>query len=245
VVAGFTVALVSGSLVLLSAPLFGTAWAGPFAPLIPVAAGLAVGLGLLALEYAKAARHARAAGRALQRLGLDAQRPARKGLGAYYDPQLILLRSEYEFLLERGARRSARLLEDSFGFAPEDPFECGPLNVAPDTPQMEELRRRWERRLAMRREQGQEPPALGLREDLAYKVFPREMTLPAEAAVRRTYLAISCELAKRRHGRKALRDPSSMPEGPRERMAWEIEEYELLSRRPGAPPRRRATSRPR
>ena len=36
---GFTVVCVAGALVLLSAPLFGTAWAGPFAAAIPVDAG--------------------------------------------------------------------------------------------------------------------------------------------------------------------------------------------------------------
>ncbi|HEY0129390.1 MAG TPA: hypothetical protein VGB40_09500, partial [Rubrobacteraceae bacterium] len=37
---GFVVAFVAAALVLLSAPLFGTSWAGPFAALVPVAAGL-------------------------------------------------------------------------------------------------------------------------------------------------------------------------------------------------------------
>jgi hypothetical protein len=117
----------------------------------------------------------------LEDRGLDAGRPARDGLGAYYDAQLILLRSEYEYLRLRGATKSARLLKDSFGFTPEDPFETGPLNVAPDTEEMRLLRERWERRIAARRQHGMEPPALGPREDSAYRVFPREMTVPASA----------------------------------------------------------------
>src|ERR671910_788300 len=36
----------TGALVLLSAPVFGTAWAGPFAAVIPVAAGVLSGGGL-------------------------------------------------------------------------------------------------------------------------------------------------------------------------------------------------------
>jgi len=247
VVTGFTAALVSGALVLLSAPVFGTAWAGPFAALIPVAVGLLLGLGHLALSYAGAARRFRAISGELGRLGLDGRRPTLSGLGAYHDVQLILLRSEYEFLLLRGAGRSARLLADSFGFTPEDPFECGPLDVAPETPRMAGLRRRWERRLKMRRRHGMIPPALGLREDLAYGVFPRKMTPAAEAATRRAYLTISRELAGRRYGRKELSKggAASVPEEIRERLAREAEEYEILNPRPGAPRRGRATSWPR
>ena len=43
---GFTIVCATGALVLLSAPVFGTAWAGPFAAAIPVAAGLLSGGGL-------------------------------------------------------------------------------------------------------------------------------------------------------------------------------------------------------
>src|SRR5919199_3856869 len=40
---GFTIVCAVGALVLLSAPLIGTTWAGPFAAVIPVAAGLICG----------------------------------------------------------------------------------------------------------------------------------------------------------------------------------------------------------
>jgi hypothetical protein len=33
-------------------------------------------------------------------------------------PRLVLLRSEYEYLLTRGARKACRLFEESFGFTP-------------------------------------------------------------------------------------------------------------------------------
>jgi hypothetical protein len=223
---GFTVVCVVGALVLLSAPLFGTAWAGPFAPAIPVAAGLLSGGGQYIWERSRLRRRAGVLQRMLAHRGLDPARPAREGLGAYYDAQLILLRSEYEYLRLRGAEKTARLFEGSFGFTPEDPFETGPLNVAPDTEGMRRLRERWERRLAMRRERGMKPPALGLREDLAYRVFPREMTVPAELATRRAYLGISRELLLKRYGR----DP--VPEALRRRVERDLDEYAALTERP-------------
>jgi hypothetical protein len=201
---GFTVTLGSGALVLLSAPLFGTGWAGPFAGAIPPALGMAAGLILYAAETVRFGRRERAIGEALLRAGEDPRRPARDGLGAYYDTQLILLRSEYEYLLTRGAVRSARLFEDSFGFTPEDPFETGPLNVSPDTEEMCRLRERWERRISMLRAHGRKPPELGLREDRAYAVFPREMTFAAELATREAYLTISQRLISERYGGNPL-----------------------------------------
>src|SRR3712207_4531409 len=111
---GFAVALAAGASVLISAPLFGTAWAGPFAAAIPVAAGLASGGGVYLWERTRLRRGGEILRRALERRGFDADRPAREGLGAYYDAQLILLRSEYEYLRLLGkprALRTARLFE--------------------------------------------------------------------------------------------------------------------------------------
>jgi hypothetical protein len=229
---GFTVVCVVGALVLLSAPVFGTAWAGPFAPAIPVAAGLLSGGGLLLWERSRLRRRTGILRRTLEEKGLDAERPAREGLGAYYDAQLILLRSEYEYLRLRGAGKSVRLFEESFGFTQEDPFETGPLNVAPDTEWMRLLRERWERRLSMRRERRMEPPALGLREDLAYRVFPREMTVPVELATRRAYLTISRELLLKRYGRGLREQEGLMPEALRRRVERDLSEYAALTRRP-------------
>jgi hypothetical protein len=229
---GFTVVCVAGALVLLSAPLFGTAWAGPFAPAIPVTAGLLSGGGLFLWKRSKLRRRAGALRQALAERGLDAERPARDGLAAYYDAQLVLLRSEYEYLRLRGAGKTARLFEQSFGFTPEDPFETGPLNVAPDTEGMRLLRERWERRIAMRIERGMVPPALGLREDLAYRVFPREMTVPAELATRRAYLSISRELLLKRYGRKLREGEVPLPEGLRRRVERDLSEYAALTERP-------------
>jgi len=229
---GFTVVCAVGALVLLSAPLFGTAWAGPFAAVMPVAAGLLSGGGLLLWERSRLRRRAGVLRRMLVERGLDAERPAREGLGSYYDAQLILLRSEYEYLRLRGAGKTARLFEESFGFTREDPFETGPLNVAPDTEEMRLLRERWERRLSMRRERGMEPPALGLREDIAYRVFPREMTVPVELATRRAYLTISRELLLKRYGRDPRKKDGLMPEALRRRVERDLSEYAALTRRP-------------
>lgn len=227
---GFTVVCVAGALVLLSAPLFGTAWAGPFAPGIPVVAGLLSGGGLFAAERSRVSRRSRILRRELAARGSDARRPTRDGLAAYYDAQLVLLRSEYEFLRLRGAT-VARLFEEAFGFAPEDRFETGPLNVAPDTQAMSRLRVGWESRLAERRLRRVEEPELGLREDLAYRVFPREMTVPVELATRKGYLEISRRLLVERYGRDPRKKAPLMPEALRRRVERDLGEYAALTRR--------------
>jgi len=227
---GFVVALVTGTLVLLSAPLFGTSWAGPFAALVPVAMGLLFGGGSLGRRRVKFFERREALRRALTAQDEDAERPAASGLGAYYDAQLVLLRSEYEFLRSRETKRalfSAKLFEDSFGFTPEDGFECGPLNVAPDIPRMRDLRERWDARLATRRSLGEASPPLGLREDAHYRVFPREMTVPTELATRSAYLAISHRLLRERYGKRL----GAASEEVRRRAERDLREYRALVRR--------------
>ena len=202
---GFVVVFVAAAVVLVSASLFGTSWAGPFAAVIPVVAGLLSGGGSLGWRRLRFARRRNVLRQALAKRDEDAGRPTAKGLKAYYDAQLILLRCEYEFLRSRGTKRallSAGLFETSFGFTPEDGFECGPLNVAPDTREMRELRKHWEARLSGSRALGEAPPVLGLREDYHYRVFPREMTVPAELATRGAYLEISCGLLRERYGKR-------------------------------------------
>jgi len=229
---GLTVVCVAGALVLLSAPVFGTAWAGPFASVIPAAAGLACGGGMFLRMRLRLRNRVSVVRRLLAGKGLDASRPARDGLGAYYDAQLVLLRSEYAYLSSRGAGKSARLFEESFGFAPEDPFEAGPLSVLPDTEELRALRERWEGRISSRKERGVQPPALGLREDSAYRVFPREMTVPAELSTRRAYLEISTRLLVERYGR----GPGFVPEEMRRRAERDRREYEALVRKSGPRP---------
>jgi len=229
---GFTVVCIAGALVLLSAPLFGTTWAGPFAAVIPLAAGLLTGGGLFLRQRARLRLSADVLGMRLAERGLDAGRPAREGLGAYYDAQLVLLRSEYEYLRRQGANKTARLFEASFGFTPEDPFETGPLNVAPDTQEMRALRERWERRIFSKRQHGMEPPTLGPRAELAYRVFPREMTVPVEQSMRRAYLGISRRLIVERYGGEPGEKPRHTPEALWQRVERDLREYEALSRRP-------------
>ena len=230
----FTVTCVAGALVLLSAPVFGTGWAGPFAAVVPVAAGVLSGGCLFSWGRWRFGRRVGELRRTLAARGLDLDRPAREGLGAYSDAQLVLLRAEYEYLGmlgSPGARKSARLFEGSFGFTQEDPFEIGPLNVAPRTEAMRLLRERWERRIAARKTAGNEPPALGPREDAAYSVFPREMTAGSELATRSAYLNISHKVLRKRYGRDPRRGTSSVPEALQRRVEGELREYAALRER--------------
>ncbi len=227
---GFVVACLVGASVLLSAPLFGTSWAGPFAAAIPVVAALVSGGGLFGWRRAMFLGRRDAVRRTLAARNKDADRPTFEGLGAYYDVQLVLLRSEYEFLRSRGTKRalrSARLLEYAFGFTPEDPFETGPLSVDPDTEEMRALRGRWEGRLAAKRGLGQGPPGMGLKEDLAYRVFPREMSVPSELSTRSAYLGISCILLRERYGKRG----ALIPEHVRRRAEKDLREYRALIKR--------------
>jgi hypothetical protein len=97
------------------------------------------------------------------------------------------------------------------------------------------LRERWDRRLAARGQRGMELPALGLREDLAYRVFPREMTVPAELATRRAYLTISRELLRKRYGRDPRKRVGPLPEALRRRVERDLDEFAALTRRPARP----------
>jgi len=128
----------------------------------------------------------------------------------------------------RDANNATRLFETTFGFTPEDSFETGPLNVAPDTPKMLELRGRWERRIHSRKQHGMEPPAMGPREEITYRVFPREMTVPAELSMRRAYLEISRRLILERYGNQS----HHAPEAFQKRVERDLREYEALSREP-------------
>ena len=224
---GFAVVCISAALVLVCAPLFGTSWAGSLAPVLPVMAGLLAAGGSFGWRRATFLNKRNALRLALAKVGEDADRPTAGGLDKYHDAQLILLRSQYEYLTsssKRRAERSARLFEEAFGFTLEDRFECGPLNVRPDTQQMKTLRKRWERRLAARSTFGETPPPLGLGEDLAYNVFPQEMTRPSELATRSAYLKVSCDLYHKRYGRSLRR----VPEEIRHRAETDLREYRAL-----------------
>ncbi len=227
---GFVVVFVTAALVLVSTPFFGTSWAGSFAAVIPIFAGLLFGAGSIGLRRFQFAGRRDALRRGLAERGEEAGRPTAEGLGAYYDAQLVLLRCEYEFLRSRGTKRallSAQLFEASFGFTPEDGFECGPLSVAPDTRGMQQLRGRWEARLSARRALGESPPVLGLREDYRYRVFPREMTVPTELTTRGAYLEVSCRLLRERYGKR----PGATSGEIQRRAQRDLEEYAAITGR--------------
>lgn len=103
--------------------------------------------------------------------------------------------------------------------------------MAPDTPEMEALRGRWERRIYARKQHGMGPPALDPHEDDCTRVFPREMTVPAELSMRRAYLGISRRLILERYGANPGREQALMPGALRQRVERDLREYEVLSRR--------------
>ena len=72
-------------------------------------------------------------------------------------------------------------------------------------------------------------------EDSAYRVFPREMTVPVELATRRAYLTISRELLRERYGRDPRKRLGPMPEALRRRVERDLDEYAALTRRPARP----------
>lgn len=78
---GFTSICGAGALVLLSAPVFGTAWAGPFAAAIPVAVGLLSGGGLFLWQRSRLRRRLVVIRGRLAERGLDAGR-VRRGTGS-------------------------------------------------------------------------------------------------------------------------------------------------------------------
>lgn len=247
---GVTAVCVAGALVLLSAPLFGTAWVGDApGPLValpvifPVFAGLLAGGAPLIYNRLRTLAAQRNLRRALEAEGEDPRRPTLDGLDLYYDEQLILLRSEYEALRHTPgdrARRKGLMMELTFGFAPEDPFESGPLNVLPDSARTKALRGLWDSRLLMQLEDGEGPPALNTGDDLAYRVFPREMTVPAELATRAAYLEISRDLMVRRYGNDPLLRLARLevPTEVYERARRDLAEYERLGRATRRPARR-------
>jgi hypothetical protein len=67
---------------------------------------------------------------------------------------------------------------------------------------------------------------MGLKEDLAYRVFPREMNVPTELATRSAYLEISCNLLRERYGKGGM-----LPENVRGRAEKDLREYKALVRK--------------
>ena len=234
---GFTVVCVTGALVLLSGYFLGPDPTSPTirvavgATLLPVVVGVLGGAVVFGRTRSRFRKRREVLRRALAEKGEDAERPTRNGLHAYYDAQLVLLRSEYEYLRLRGSKKAARIFEETFGFTTDDGFETGPLNATPDSEGLHRLRERWEHRNATRRDHGFEPPALGVRQDAAYEFFPREMTVPVELAARNAYLTISYDLIKRRYGKNPLGKADSLPVLLRRRIKRDLGELAALTRK--------------
>jgi len=94
---------------------------------------------------------------------------------------------------------------------------------------MRRLRGLWEGRLRARGQFGEGPPAVGLREERAYVVFPKAFDARGEVAARRAYLGISRELLRRRYGSGA--PPEALPEHLLRRAEKDRAEYEALEGR--------------
>lgn len=212
---GVTALCITGSLVLLPAPLFGTDWVaqvrGPLVALpivFPVAVGLLAGEAPLLYNRMRTLAAQRGLRRALEAEGEDPIRPTLDGLGLYCDDQLVLLRSEYKALHAwktrpaQGPDNGANLRFRAGGPFRERAAERAPWIGAGG------LRGLWESRLQL--EDGETPPALKTGGGLAYRVFPREMPVPAELAARAAYLGISRDLLFRRYGFATLRRLESM-----------------------------------
>ncbi|MCA1728371.1 MAG: hypothetical protein LC751_02815, partial [Actinobacteria bacterium] len=98
-----------------------------------MAFGFALGVGGYSFWLLRSLRNYEAFSRVLRRGGLYPKRPTARGLRAYSDEQLLALRSHYENLKEGSLKN---LFEATFGFHTDDSFTLGPLNVLPDTFEM-------------------------------------------------------------------------------------------------------------
>jgi hypothetical protein len=71
---------------------------------------------------------------------------------------------------------------------------------------------------------------MGPREEITYRVFPREMTVVAELSMRRAYLDISRRLILKRYGQG--NQSHQIPETLQQRIERDLSEYEALSIEP-------------
>lgn len=242
--ASFTVVCAVGVLVLLSGYYFGTAWVpgtvmgAVGAAVLPVVVGVVSGAMHFGWERVKINTEHERLSHTLSDKGEDSKRPTRNGLYAYHDAQLVRLRSDYELLLQQGSKTTARLFADTFGFTPEDGFETGPLGVTPGSESLRLVREQWERRISMRRKRDIAQPALGVWEDSQYGVFPRRMTTSAELETRQSYLKVSSDRIKSRHGKNPLAQDEGAPSELRKRIERDLGERAALTRKVWQPPPR-------
>ncbi len=146
--------------------------------------------------------------RMLRRGGLYPKLPTTRGLGVYSDEQLLALRSRYENLKEG---RLKQLFEATFGFQEIDSFALGPLNVLPDTFEMNALRVEWEANLILRSEEPQ--PEIGWWTESRHGLLPRKADEVRKLVYALRYTEDSVRTLKRRYGYRADHWHTTVPEG--------------------------------
>lgn len=169
---------------------------------------LALGIGGYLLWLLKSLRSYNAFSKVLRRGGLYPKRPTAKGLKAYSDEQLLALRSRHENL---GEGRLKDLFEATFGFHTDDSFALGPLNVLPDTFEMNALRVEWEAGLILRSEEPQ--PEIGWWTESRHGLLPRKADEVRRLVYALRYTGDSVRALKRRYGYRADHWHTTVPEG--------------------------------
>jgi hypothetical protein len=170
--------------------------------------GLALGVVGYLFWLVRSLRQYSAFSRVLRRGGLHPQRPTGRGLGIYSDEQLLALRSRYENLKEGQLKQ---LLEATFGFRTDDMFALGPLNVLPDTFEMNALRVEWEANLILRSEEPQ--PEIGWWTEGRHGLLPRKADEVRKLVYALRYTEDSVRALKRRYGYRADHWHTTVPEG--------------------------------
>jgi hypothetical protein len=169
---------------------------------------LALGAGGYLLWLLSSIRSYEAFSRVLRRGGLNPRRPTARGLRAYSDEQLLALRSRYENL---GEERLEELFEATFGFHADDSFTLGPLNVLPDTFEMNALRVEWEASLILRSDKPQ--PEIGWWTESRHGLLPRKADETRKLVYALRYTEDSVQALKRRYGYRADHWHTTVPEG--------------------------------
>lgn len=173
-----------------------------------MAFGFALGVGGYAFWLLRSLRNYEAFSRVLRRGGLYPKRPAARGLRAYSDEQLLALRSRYENLKEGSLKN---LFEATFGFHTDDSFALGPLNVLPDTFEMNALRVEWEANLILR--SGEPQPEIGWWTESRHGLLPRKPDQMRRLVYALRYTEDSVRVLKRRYGYRADHWHTTVPEG--------------------------------
>jgi hypothetical protein len=173
-----------------------------------MAFGFALGVGGYSFWLLRSLRNYEAFSRVLRRGGLYPKRPTARGLRAYSDEQLLALRSRYENLKEDSLKN---LFEAAFGFHTDDSFALGPLNVLPDTFEMNALRVEWETSLILH--SGEPQPEIGWWTESRHGLLPRKPDQMRRLVYALRYTEDSVRVLKRRYGYRADHWHTTIPEG--------------------------------